>query len=108
MSEYDSESLLPNKDFHHPFKDVSRKNLLFLFFILQLPDGGILSLYDDEIYYVGIIDILITFNSLKKIEFVTKALYNCSCDMSIVPPEKYKNRFVKYIASIFYEHDKKS
>lgn len=80
----------------------------FNIFILQLPDGGILSLYDDEIYYVGIIDILITFNSLKKIEFVTKALYNCSCDMSILPPDKYKNRFVKYIASIFYEHDKKS
>jgi len=72
---------------NHPFKDIS--------------DGGISSLDGKEIYYVGIIDILIKFNSLKKIEFVSKLFYNCSSKMSVVPPQKYRDRFVDYISTIF-------
>ena len=65
-----------------------------------MPDGGTSSVDGKEIYYFGIIDTLIEFNTLKKFEFVGKLMCNCNCKMSVVPPKKYRNRFIDYISSI--------
>lgn len=47
-----------------------------------------------EIYYVGIIDILQSFNTRKKAEYFFGGMNrNASC----LPPDQYKDRFVKFI-----------
>lgn len=67
-------------------------------------DGGIecgnTSDNNNEIYYVGIIDILTEFKSFKTLEYLSKSIFYCSQDMSCVPPLKYKKRFYDYINSI--------
>lgn len=54
----------------------------------------------NEIYYVGIIDILTEFKSTKTIEYLFKSMLYCSQEMSCVPPNKYKKRFFEYISNI--------
>ena len=71
--------------------------------IYDFEDGGILSDDKKKIYYLGIIDILTEFTSIKKIEYVLKTLRYCSNKMSCVPPFYYKQRFYNYLHIIFSE-----
>ena len=64
-------------------------------------DGGIMSSIKNEIYYVGIIDILTEFNAFKKCEYLGKLVYYFSKQMSCVPPEHYQTRFYNYMESKF-------
>jgi hypothetical protein len=47
---------------------------------------------------MGIIDILTYFGGLKTIEYLTKSVAFCSQQMSCVPPDKYKKRFIDFIS----------
>lgn len=62
-----------------------------------LPDGGIVSEDKDEIYYLGIIDILTNYNYLKTMEYCLKAVRYCSTTMSCIPPADYQVRFINYM-----------
>ena len=63
-------------------------------------DGGIISETGNEIYFVGIIDILTKFNFKKKCEHFIKMVRYCSNNMSCTPPEMYRDRFVNYMSKV--------
>eukprot|EP01114_Cavostelium_apophysatum_P013140 TRINITY_DN3118_c0_g1_i3.p1 TRINITY_DN3118_c0_g1~~TRINITY_DN3118_c0_g1_i3.p1 ORF type:complete len:587 (-),score=161.85 TRINITY_DN3118_c0_g1_i3:41-1630(-) len=62
--------------------------------------GGMLSTDKKEIYFVGIIDTLTTYNFKKMGEFFAKSLYNPSDQISAISPEPYRKRFLKYLETI--------
>lgn len=73
-------------------------------------DGGLLSLPiytpgDDttareEVYYLGIIDVLQTYNSVKKLESFAKGLVNDRRAISVIAPDKYAERLYKVLERI--------
>ena len=65
-----------------------------------LEDGGILNEKENEIYYMGIIDILTDYDCLKVAEFVYKTVRYCSNKMSCVSPKAYQERFMGYLKQI--------
>ena len=65
-----------------------------------LEDGGILNKKENEIYYMGIIDILTDYDCLKVGEFVYKTVRYCSNKMSCVSPNAYQERFMGYLKQI--------
>lgn len=50
-------------------------------------------------YYLGIIDTLTLFGGKKRAEFVTKRIFQGS-DISCIPPQDYKKRFVNFMNDI--------
>jgi 1-phosphatidylinositol-4-phosphate 5-kinase len=60
-------------------------------------DGGIASPKGDEVYFIGIIDMLIEFNAAKNLEYLGKLFYTCSHKMSCVPPKMYQERFLGFL-----------
>ena len=68
--------------------------------LIDFEDGGIISETGNEVYYVGIIDILTKFNFRKKCEHFIKMVRYCSNKMSCTPPEMYRDRFVNYMAKV--------
>ena len=65
-----------------------------------LEDGGILNEKENEIYYMGIIDILTNYDCVKVGEFVYKSIRYCTKTMSCVSPTAYQERFIKYLKQI--------
>ncbi|KAG5492476.1 hypothetical protein JKF63_01054 [Porcisia hertigi] len=73
-------------------------------------DGGLLSLPiytpgDDttareDVYYLGIIDVLQTYNSAKKFESFAKGLINDRSAISVIAPDKYAERLYKVLERI--------
>ncbi|KAK7194695.1 phosphatidylinositol-4-phosphate 5-kinase-like [Novymonas esmeraldas] len=73
-------------------------------------DGGLLSLPiyapgDDttareDVYYLGIIDVLQTYNSAKKLESFAKGFVNDRSAISVIPPDKYAERLYKVLERI--------
>ncbi|EGC30657.1 hypothetical protein DICPUDRAFT_157566 [Dictyostelium purpureum] len=57
-------------------------------------DGGI-------VYYLGLIDILTTYNLKKRGENALKGMFFDRTKISAVNPKDYQSRFLKYIESIF-------
>lgn len=51
------------------------------------------------IYYIGIIDILTSFNTKKKLEYVFKAI-SIGKTISAIPPLPYSDRFQNFIKRI--------
>ena len=68
--------------------------------LIDFEDGGIISETGNEVYYVGIIDILTKFNFKKKCEHFIKMVRYCSNSMSCTPPEMYRDRFVNYMSKV--------
>ena len=68
--------------------------------LVDFEDGGIISETGNEVYYVGIIDILTKFNMKKKCEHFIKMVRYCSNNMSCTPPEMYRDRFVNYMGKV--------
>jgi hypothetical protein len=65
-------------------------------------DGGIASVNDDgtignEIYYLGVIDILQVFTIRKKFELFAKSITHKSSEISVATPKFYAERFLKFI-----------
>ena len=67
---------------------------------LILEDGGILNEKENEIYYMGIIDILTNYDCIKVGEFVYKSVRYCTKKMSCVSPAAYQERFIDYLQKI--------
>eukprot|EP01062_Namystynia_karyoxenos_P016647 TRINITY_DN1608_c0_g1_i1.p1 TRINITY_DN1608_c0_g1~~TRINITY_DN1608_c0_g1_i1.p1 ORF type:complete len:959 (+),score=298.99 TRINITY_DN1608_c0_g1_i1:83-2959(+) len=63
--------------------------------------GGFPSRDGREVFYAGIIDILTYYGLKKKGEHGLKSMRYKSYEVSCVPPEIYRERFVRYIESIF-------
>ncbi|GET92564.1 phosphatidylinositol-4-phosphate 5-kinase-like, putative [Leishmania tarentolae] len=73
-------------------------------------DGGLLSLPiytsgDDttareEVYYLGIIDVLQTYNSVKKLESFAKGFVSDRRCISVIAPDKYADRLYKVLERI--------
>ncbi|KAL1601708.1 Phosphatidylinositol-4-phosphate 5-kinase [Paraconiothyrium brasiliense] len=68
-------------------------------------DGGFRATHEDntpgeEIYYLGIIDCLTHYNLIKRIEHRWKGLMNEESQISAIPPERYGDRFLKFISSV--------
>ena len=68
--------------------------------ICDFEDGGIISETGNEVYFVGIIDILTKFNFRKKCEHFIKMVRYCSNTMSCTPPDMYRDRFVNYMSKV--------
>ena len=65
--------------------------------LYDFDDGGILSANGEKIYYIGIIDILTEYGIMKKTEHLFKMVRYCSEQMSCIPPNKYKERYINYM-----------
>ncbi|KAL9050881.1 MAG: hypothetical protein Q9162_006356 [Coniocarpon cinnabarinum] len=70
-------------------------------------DGGFRATHEDEtpgeaVYYLGIIDCLTKYNGVKKTEHFLKGLAARSRknELSAVPPDRYGDRFVKFINGV--------
>ena len=68
-------------------------------------DGGINSITGNEIYFMGIIDILTEYNCIKSFEHFFKVIGYCSQKMSCVPPLTYMNRFNNYIEGVVLNYN---
>uniref|UniRef100_A0A6B2L4Z5 PIPK domain-containing protein n=1 Tax=Arcella intermedia TaxID=1963864 RepID=A0A6B2L4Z5_9EUKA len=60
------------------------------------PDGG------TEVYYVGIIDILIQYVAKKKLEHLLKTVAYPGEEVSVVNPKYYSDRFFDFIKNLVY------
>ncbi|KAF2768582.1 SAICAR synthase-like protein [Teratosphaeria nubilosa] len=74
-------------------------------FYFYQDDGGFQATHEDdspgeEIYYLGIIDCLTKYNYVKKAEHFWKGMGGHESQISPIPPERYGERFVKFIAGI--------
>ncbi|KAI9735914.1 MAG: Phosphatidylinositol-4-phosphate 5-kinase [Cirrosporium novae-zelandiae] len=74
-------------------------------FIFYSDDGGFQATHEDgrpgeKIYYLGIIDCLTHYGTVKKAEHFWKGLSHDSKQISPIPPEGYGDRFVKFISGI--------
>lgn len=58
----------------------------------------------DVVLYLGIIDILQEYNMTKKIEHAYKSLQFDSLSISVVDPEFYSQRFLRFIQTVFPEN----
>ncbi len=68
--------------------------------LIDFEDGGIISETGNEVYFVGIIDILTKYNWKKKCEHFVKMVRYCSNNMSCTPPDMYRDRFVNYMNKV--------
>ncbi|KAH9582112.1 Phosphatidylinositol-4-phosphate 5-kinase [Trypanosoma melophagium] len=64
---------------------------------------GISSLYDQEVYYIGIIDMLTTYTWKKKTANFCKSFLWKSDTLSTIPPQEYRDRIVRFTKIIFPE-----
>ncbi|KAF2813656.1 SAICAR synthase-like protein [Mytilinidion resinicola] len=77
-----------------------RKNFYF-----YNDDGGFRATHEDdsvgeEIYYLGIIDCLTHYSFIKRAEHFFKGLVNTESQISAIPPERYGDRFVRFISGV--------
>ncbi|CAI7667710.1 unnamed protein product [Penicillium manginii] len=75
------------------------------FHIFYADDGGFRATHEDgspgeEIYYLGIIDCLTHYGTVKKIENFFKGLSNDRTQISPIPPEGYGDRFISFVKGI--------
>ena len=71
--------------------------------LYDFEDGGILSANGQNIYYIGIIDILTEYGFAKKTEHLCKMIRYCSEQMSCIPPDKYKERYINYMRDTVFD-----
>ena len=72
--------------------------------LYDFEDGGILSANGQKIYYIGIIDILTEYGFAKKTEHFCKMIRYCSEQMSCIPPDKYKERYINYMRDTVFDN----
>ncbi|PLB51686.1 SAICAR synthase-like protein [Aspergillus steynii IBT 23096] len=75
------------------------------FHVFYSDDGGFRATHEngqagEEIYYLGIIDCLTHYGTVKKMEHFFKGLSNDRTQISPVPPEGYGDRFIHFIKGI--------
>nr|CCC93634.1 putative phosphatidylinositol-4-phosphate 5-kinase [Trypanosoma congolense IL3000] len=89
---------------HEEFSMESRPELLMQNYrTSQDFANGVSSLYDQEIYYIGIIDMLTTYTFKKKVAKFFKSFLWKEETLSTLPPSDYYKRIVHYTKIIFPE-----
>lgn len=78
---------------------VKRSNKPFVPFA-EIDDGGMASEDGNEIYFLGIIDILTHFGVKKKLEYFFKGIVHKKVAVSCAPPPYYAERFINYMDSV--------
>jgi len=68
--------------------------------IFTKDNGGILSQDGRELYFIGIIDTLTTYNLKKMGEYFAKSFYYPSDQLSAIKPQPYRKRFQKYLETV--------
>jgi 1-phosphatidylinositol-4-phosphate 5-kinase len=68
-------------------------------------DGGFRATNSDDspsdtVYYLGIIDCLTRYNTFKKLEHLWKGMGGHEPEISPIPPQRYGERFIKFIGRI--------
>ncbi|KAF1837979.1 SAICAR synthase-like protein [Decorospora gaudefroyi] len=74
-------------------------------FFFYSDDGGFRATHEDdapgeEIYYLGIIDCLTHYSLIKRMEHFIKGITNTESQISAIPPERYGDRFIKFISAV--------
>ncbi|KAF1946670.1 SAICAR synthase-like protein [Clathrospora elynae] len=74
-------------------------------FYFYSDDGGFRATHEDdapgdEIYYLGIIDCLTHYSLVKRMEHFIKGIANTESQISAIPPERYGDRFIKFISGV--------
>ncbi|KAL1639450.1 Phosphatidylinositol-4-phosphate 5-kinase [Diplodia intermedia] len=74
-------------------------------FYFYSDDGGFQATHEnntagEEIYYLGIIDCLTHYSFIKRMEHFFKGLTNTESQISAIPPERYGDRFVRFISGV--------
>ncbi|KAK5132950.1 hypothetical protein LTR08_008313 [Meristemomyces frigidus] len=74
-------------------------------FYFYQDDGGFQATHEDdmpgeEVYYLGIIDCLTRYSLVKKLEHLWKGMGGHESQISPIPPERYGDRFIKFICGI--------
>ncbi|CAN9098026.1 unnamed protein product [Alternaria sp. RS040] len=74
-------------------------------FYFYSDDGGFRATHEDnapgeEIYYLGIIDCLTHYSFIKRMEHFFKGIANTESQISAIPPERYGDRFIKFISGV--------
>lgn len=64
---------------------------------------GISSLFDQEVYYIGVIDMLTAYSFKKKFANFCKSFLWEQNALSTIPPKEYQRRIMKYTTVIFPE-----
>ena len=96
----DTEDKLTNNKINEIKKEEINNNNIFDNKGIILEDGGILNEKENEIYYMGIIDILTNYDCVKVGEFIYKSVRYCTKKMSCVSPAAYRERFIDYLQKI--------
>ena len=96
----DTEDKLTNNNKINEIKKEECNNDIFDNKGIILEDGGILNEKENEIYYMGIIDILTNYDCVKVGEFIYKSVRYCTKKMSCVSPAAYQERFINYLQQI--------
>jgi len=60
-------------------------------------DGGFFSITKERIYYFGIIDYLVEYDTKKQLETVVKLTKASKEDISSMNPEEYAQRWIKFL-----------
>ncbi|KAJ6032285.1 hypothetical protein N7540_003017 [Penicillium herquei] len=73
--------------------------------VFYADDGGFRATHEngqpgEEIYYLGIIDCLTHYGTVKKLENFFKGLSNDRSQISPIPPEGYGDRFINFVKGI--------
>ncbi|CAG9322188.1 unnamed protein product [Blepharisma stoltei] len=68
--------------------------------LVEKDNGGTVSFDRQELYFLGIIDILTFYSARKKLEHMIKGGLYGADQISCVPPSAYASRFINFITSI--------
>ena len=79
-------------------RKVPKKNVLGPF--AEIDDGGMVSDDGNELYFLGIIDILTHYGTKKKLEHFFKNTIHKKAAVSCAPPEYYAQRFLNYMETV--------
>lgn len=60
-----------------------------------------MSIDNQHVYFVGIIDIFTEYNTKKQMEHFYKSLTQNAETISCVPPRQYADRFYNFMATVF-------
>ena len=60
-----------------------------------------LSADENHVYFFGVIDIFTEFSFKKKVEYIARGITQDFSTISCVPPQRYAERFHKFLSNAF-------
>ena len=78
---------------------VNKKSGFSIF--TEVDDGGMMSEDCEDLYFLGIIDILTYYGARKKLENFFKTTVHKKEAVSCAPPAFYAERFLRYMSEVF-------